>query len=87
MCAICGLFGSHKGHKIITGVELKKLNNNMITETKKYINEAMEFDKLKKCQTVREYAESILKSRVSTIRKTVTGIYEVSLKGNRSSIE
>lgn len=76
---MCGLFGSHKGHKIITSSELKKINDKVISESKLFLKEVMDLGKMKKYLTAREYVDSRVKTKITEIKKLVMGMYEVGL--------
>lgn len=50
ICALCGLFGKHKDHKITTNKELRNINNNLIKSTKGGFDAFMFFDDYSKNQ-------------------------------------
>ena len=79
---MCGLFGFHKGHKIVTPQELRNLNDSMVKNTRTYLSKNVELDVLKQCNTAKEYVEKKLGAFFIEAKKSVMATYEVSLKGN-----
>lgn len=76
---MCGLFGTHKSHKITTNTELRNLNNNIAKKTQESLKEIADLKILRRCDSFQQYLDMKVKSKLLSYKKTVAGVYEVGL--------
>ena len=75
---MCGLFGTHKGHKISTGAELKKLNDEMAEDSREFLKSVIDFNTLKGCTSYGDYLQAKAKEKVKACKGVAMKVYEVS---------
>lgn len=80
MCALCGLFGSHKEHKITTQNELKDLNNQLIESHKKWLNELIDLEELDSINNFKDYIQYKTKGKMKELKKKALKVYSDSKK-------
>lgn len=75
---MCGLFGTHKGHKIGTAAELKKINEDLAEDGKDFLKAAVDFAQLKASHSYAELLQTKAKEKVKTCKSVAMRVYEVS---------
>ena len=75
---MCGLFGTHKNHKISTSSELKKLNDNMAVDSREFLKSIIDFNQLKSSHSYADYLQAKAKDRVKACKTVAMKVYEVN---------
>jgi hypothetical protein len=77
ICALCGLFGVHKNHKIIANSELEVQNRALIAEIQAAMDTNLLFTELKEGQTFTKMLQSLVKSALSAAKGQLLTLYNV----------
>ena len=75
---MCGLFGTHKNHKISTTAELQKLNEDIAEDGQAFLRAAIDFTQLKASHSYAEFLQAKAKEKVKACKSHAMKIYEVS---------
>ena len=75
---MCGLFGSHKNHKMSTSSELRKLNENIIEKGKEFLDQSIDVDRLRDCESYSEYLQGQGRTKIKMYKSTAQRVYDVS---------
>jgi len=75
---MCGLFGTHKNHKISTTGELQKLNDDIAEDGQAFLRAALDFAQLKASHSYADYLQAKAKEKVKACKTLAMKVYEVS---------
>lgn len=74
---MCGLFGTHKNHKISTNGELQKLNSDIAEDGQAFLRAAIDFAQLKASHSYADFMQAKAKEKVKACKSHAMKIYEV----------
>ena len=74
---MCGLFGTHKNHKISTTAELQKLNEDIAEDGQAFLRASVDFVQLKTSNSYADFMQAKAKERVKACKSHAMKIYEV----------
>lgn len=76
---MCGLFGTHKNHKITTNIELKVLNSQIIKVHRTLLNGLADISEVKNSEDLKEYMQTKVSVQRKIYRDKIIQAYEVNL--------
>lgn len=76
VCSICGLFGLHKNHKITTGVELKKLNEEILKTNRDWLKGVVDIKEIEKSESLSRFVRSKADKMIGDYKKSIFKVYE-----------
>ena len=74
---MCGLFGTHKNHKISTTAEMQKINDDIADTGREFLKSSVDIANLKTCQSYADYLQVKAKEKVKSCKSHAMKMYEV----------
>ena len=77
VCSLCGLFGKHKSHELVTQSDMKEANKEMLLELKSRFDGLIDFERLRKSSSYGDYIQASVSEKVKEIRQGIRNRFEV----------
>lgn len=73
---MCGLFGIHKSHKITTNVELRNLNEQILSTNRNWLEGMVDLEDIDNCENLSDYIQNQAKIQINNYKRNILKVYE-----------